>query len=782
MNNFINTGTKYTLLIIALFVLALNVSAQGRAQAINVDELSLEEIKGMTQDDLLQVPFEDLILLVKKFKLSSIDELYALLLNPTQSTASKMEEDVFNAPLATTVLTADELEKSGARSIPEALKLAPGIIVREKTNGNYDIHIRGNDYIAPGSDFENTVNSSTLVMIDNRPVYNSFLGATFWENLPVSVNDIEKIEIVYGPSASLYGPNAVSGVIHLITKKVMEDGVKTEFDVQAGNNNEKVAYGAVRYKKGDWGIKLSGNYQKADRFQDSYYILEEGKNVSGDQVGDLNAQNDTTFNASEFSSDYSNALDKGAVNLGITYSPSEKINIAYSGSYQSSSAQTAYMDLGSVLTSRESSSFSNSINLNIGKFEGHFSGVAGKLNAVEGLPGYEYDYTELNGKIGYNFKYKNLLVRPGIDANYAYYSDEDYVDVEANTGLLNGSAELGTVQGSLRLDYTAFDKLRIVGAWMQGYFYKPERSYNSYQFTSSYKAADHTILRLVASKSNSGLFILNTYMNKSIQVPVHGEMQNTVEGDTWSMNMVGNENLSPMEMNMLELGVRHRFKRNLQADISLFYNRSKNYSEMVRDESGMEAAEPGDEENTAPTRMAGATQSMQNIDLESHQYGVTASVKYVLNEKFNASLFATYQQTELKDYEVTEAYIYEGLTGETIDNNELAESAVYLDLDHDYTPKFYGGATFNYAPASKWNFNASLYAYSKQESFYTKGQEFYNIQIDPKISGNLKASYQVNDWMNVYVNARNITNDSAREFMFTDKTGGTYLGGIHICF
>ncbi|GAF02373.1 TonB-dependent receptor plug domain-containing protein [Saccharicrinis fermentans] len=227
---------KYILLFIAVFTAQCVVYAQDHSQTVNIEELTLEQMRGMTQEDLLQLPFEDLIQLVKELKLSSIEELYNLILNPTQSTASKMEEDIFNAPLATTVITADELSKSGVRSIPEALKLAPGIIVREKTNGNYDVHIRGNDYISPGSDFENTVNSTTLVMIDNRPVYNNFLGATFWENLPISVNDVSKIEIIYGPSAALYGPNAVSGVIHFITKKNKQEGIHTDFDIQEGSS------------------------------------------------------------------------------------------------------------------------------------------------------------------------------------------------------------------------------------------------------------------------------------------------------------------------------------------------------------------------------------------------------------------------------------------------------------------------------------------------------------------------------------------------------------------
>ena len=778
-----NVLFKYMVAVMALGIFSNHINAQQEKPIININELTLEQMKNYTQDDLLQLPFEDLIALVKKFKLSSVQELYNLLLNPTQSTASKMEEDVFQSPLATTVITADELKKSGARSIPEALKLAPGFIVREKTNGNYDVHIRGNDFIAPGSDLSNSVNSTTLVMIDNRPVYNSFLGATFWENLPISVNDIDKIEIIYGPSAALYGPNAVSGVIHLITKKADKDGFQTDFDIQAGNNNTKIASGALNYKKENWAFNLSGNYTNSDRFQDTYYIPQLNEEVSGEEVGAQNAIKDTNYIASEFTNDYSLAKDQGAFNIGISYHPSDNIELTYKGSYQASTIQTAYMDVGSVISTRKSSSFSNSLNLNIGNFDGHFSLLSGNLNAIKGMPGYEYDYKEAIGKMGYNFKYKNLVVRPGVTANYAYYSDEDYVDVEANTGLLNGSAELGTIQGSLRLDYTAFERLRIVGAWLQGYFYKPERSYNSYQFASSYKASDKTLIRMVVSKSNSSPFVLNTYMDKSIQMFMPANETND-ESTSLSLNMVGNENLKPQEMNMLELGVRHNFMKNLHADVSVFYNKSKNYSQLVSEQRNPGEQETGsapeEEINQEPGSSITITESMQNMDLKSSQFGVTASLKYVMSHKFNAAIFATYQKTDLDDFKISDATVYKELTGEVIDPMTLNQDPAYISMEHQYTPSFYGGASLNYAPSKKWNINTSVYGYSKQKSFYTEGRSFMNVEIDPKISFNLKTSYQVNNWMQIYVNARNLTNNTNREFMFTDKTGGIYMGGVNI--
>jgi len=769
------------ILVAALLVLSHCIKAQENRPAININEISFEEIKTLTQDDLLQFSFEELIGLVEKFKLSSIDELYALLLNPSQSTASKKEEDVFNSTLATTVITAKEMQQSGARSIPEALRLAPGLIVREKTNGNYDVHIRGNDYVPPGSDLTNSVNSTTLVMIDNRPVYNNFLGATFWENLPVDLNDLDKIEIIYGPSSALYGPNAVSGVIHLISKDNNKEGLKSNFDLQAGNNNSQILFGDVAYKKGNWGLRLSANYQNADRFQDTYYIPQMERYATGDEVGEINAGIDTTYNASDFASDYQSSKKQGAVNLFVDYRPSDKFSVNYTGSYQSSSVQTAYMDIGSVLSTRQSNAFSNNINLKSGNFFANASATFGRLNAVEGLPGYEYDYSELNGQLAYNFNYKNLNIRPGIDANYANYSDENYLNLSADNGLLNGTASLGAVQGSVRLDYTAFSRWRLVGALMQGYFYELDKNYTSYQFSTSYQFGKNTLLRAVIAKANSSPFVLDTYMNREMEIPLPMGQQGTL-----TILKQGNEALKPLEMNMMEFGVRQKFGRKLQADLSVFYNQSNNYSQLVNQMSGSDAPQ-GMEDNgqndqsSEPMSMT-FTETMQNLDLESEQIGATLSLKYVMNEKFSSSLFATYQQTTLNNFDASSDVIFEGVTGEAINFNDGTDTNYFVTIDHDYTPKVYGGATLNYRPSNKWNFNVSLYGYSKQQSFYTFGKDFINVEIDPKVTTNLKASYQVNSWMNVYANARNITNESTQEFMFADETGASYLFGLNFKF
>jgi iron complex outermembrane recepter protein len=141
------------------------------------------------------------------------------LLNVSIVTVSKQEEKIFDAPLASSVLTGDEIKAAGMTSVQEALRLIPGMIVREQTPGNYSIHIRGYDAIDPLGNILQANNTVTLVMINNRIVYNDQNGGTYWDALQVGIDDIDRIEVVRGAASALYGANAATGVINIITKK-----------------------------------------------------------------------------------------------------------------------------------------------------------------------------------------------------------------------------------------------------------------------------------------------------------------------------------------------------------------------------------------------------------------------------------------------------------------------------------------------------------------------------------------------------------------------------------
>ncbi len=122
--------------IILCFIAVALVSAQSFGQQKDISKMTRADIMAMSYEELAELPIEDVMQLTKILGIS-LDEFYEMLLNKDVTSASKKAESSFESPLSTTVLSYDEIVSSGARNIQEALRLVPGVIVREKTNGNY---------------------------------------------------------------------------------------------------------------------------------------------------------------------------------------------------------------------------------------------------------------------------------------------------------------------------------------------------------------------------------------------------------------------------------------------------------------------------------------------------------------------------------------------------------------------------------------------------------------------------------------------------------------------
>ena len=129
------------------------------------------------------------------------------------TTVSREPVEVWNTAAAIYVITQEDIQRSGATNIPEALRLAPGVEVARITSGEYAIGIRG---------FNSRTSRSVLVLIDGRTVYTTFTAGTYWETQDVLMNDIDRIEVIRGPGGTIWGPNAVNGVINIITKNTKE--------------------------------------------------------------------------------------------------------------------------------------------------------------------------------------------------------------------------------------------------------------------------------------------------------------------------------------------------------------------------------------------------------------------------------------------------------------------------------------------------------------------------------------------------------------------------------
>ncbi|HEY0455437.1 MAG TPA: TonB-dependent receptor [Verrucomicrobiae bacterium] len=135
------------------------------------------------------------------------------LMNESVTSVSKKETKLADSPAAISVLTQDDIRRLGVASLPEALRGVPGLDVARINGHTWAISARG---------FQSQFGTKLLVMIDGRSVYQSSFAGVFWDLEDVVLEDLDRIEVIRGPGATLWGANAVNGVINIITKSARD--------------------------------------------------------------------------------------------------------------------------------------------------------------------------------------------------------------------------------------------------------------------------------------------------------------------------------------------------------------------------------------------------------------------------------------------------------------------------------------------------------------------------------------------------------------------------------
>jgi len=164
-----------------------------------------------------------------------LDMNLSQLMSLTVSSVSKKDETIADAPGAIYVITQEEIRRSGVTSIPEALRLAPGVQVNRMDANKWAITIRG---------FNGRFANKLLVLMDGRAVYTPLFAGVYWEVQDYPLEDIDRIEVIRGGAGTLWGANAVNGVINIITKEVRET---QGFLLSAGTGSEEQGFGTLRY-------------------------------------------------------------------------------------------------------------------------------------------------------------------------------------------------------------------------------------------------------------------------------------------------------------------------------------------------------------------------------------------------------------------------------------------------------------------------------------------------------------------------------------------------------
>ena len=156
-------------------------------------------------------------------------------MNVEVTSVSKKEQKLSRTPAAIFVITQDDIQRSGATNIPDLLRMVSGMDVAQINGGTWAIGSRG---------FNQQFANKLQVMVDGRSVYSQTFSGVFWDTLDLPLADIERIEVIRGPGGSIWGANAVTGVISIFTKKASETpGIMME----AGGGTFQKEFGMVQY-------------------------------------------------------------------------------------------------------------------------------------------------------------------------------------------------------------------------------------------------------------------------------------------------------------------------------------------------------------------------------------------------------------------------------------------------------------------------------------------------------------------------------------------------------
>jgi len=616
--------TKYIAAALMAILLATNVDAQ--------QKYTREQILGMSIEQLSDLPLEDLMEAVETLGVSSVDELFAMIMNKNVSSASKQEENSFTSPLSSTVITRDEMRTYGCSTVEEALRLVPGMIVAEKLPGVFDVQMRGLSNIPDNNMYVYTENMNILVMVDGRITHNYAVGMPGLENLPLSIEDIERVEVVRGATSSLYGPNAVQGVINIITQKPDNAQAVVTGNVKMGNNLKQAEAG-IRKSFGKLSLGLTYYMQRRKRFVNTLYLAPSSntyiiKDVSlfeGDtynmtnenfaaglaagKIEDVSAGRDislseydhyytasgTTDNGIAFSykglQDNTEAypdIEMGRRNDGIngyvTYIAKPDIRFDFTAGYSYSYQNNTQVGQDNVsIRGREFSTVYANLNADIKNLKLLANYYQGCNHYCMGASGFQMYNQQYSASAEYTINAGELAIKPGIGYQYVKLEDHkpEYLDYNDGTGIHetsgfwgyysqgNSYVENDDLSGSLRLDYK-HEGLRLIGAARFDKTTIPDDFNPSWQFVASYELNDANFIRANYGRARRSAAFVNTSSNYNWH---NASMPHWIQ-------FMGNEDASLVKIDNFELGYRWKPSPKVLVDAEAFYSISQDYGQL----------------------------------------------------------------------------------------------------------------------------------------------------------------------------------------------------------
>jgi len=726
-------------------------------------------------------------------------------------TASKQPEDLFEAPLSVTIIKKEDIYRSGATSIMEALRLSQGLIVREVTPGNYDVQIRGFDDMTKNNYITLPYNTTILVMIDNRIVYSYFSGGTFWETLPIDIHDIERIEVVRGPASALYGPNAATGVINIITSHATEKGLNAFASGTIGSGNSKIVNTNVGYNWNDkTKLTFSANFTHRNRLDDQYYNWSKAEYTSLDNMNmmmeiEKNHTAHDIWNYKDFSDslhtnyDVNLSLQKMGANIFFEHQFNQQtnVNLAF-GTQKSQCQKPGFLNFATPLSQNNSTSYYVDSKIKFQNLFGQFNLSTGEdLNSH---PGNSFKFINTDANVEYLMEFNKFSLRPGMSYKFCSYQSPIINKSPFDFTILNYQfteerRKMNSIAGSLLADWHPLNNVRIIGGGRIDKFNINKNYFLNFELGATYRINKSNLIRAVYSHASRSPFILDTYLNATLDFyyPYQVESNKSPVYMEIEQNLLAKQDKKYPTTNSLEFSWRTKLSEKVNFDTEIFFQSIKNLiiSNAYRELRTKIQLTPETKVDSIISGSGSAKIYFENFDVGATQYGLSFMLQYKPNSKFDLKFYGTAQKTTLNG--ITDVRFNTTDTKISIDNasntmNTITLSNTNMTLwSEKLTPTIYGSFILNYMPTKKWNVNLNSYMYSKQ---VFAGIPFFNIVSDytgifynnfmtikPYAILNAKVIYNVKENTKVFASFRNMLGKH-REFGFTDNIGTSLLFGF----
>lgn len=670
-----------------------------------------------------------------------LEDLIEGLLNVQVVSSSKRAERLIDAPTSISSLTRDEIRRSGATTLAEALRLIPGMIVSEQTNGYYDVNIRGFNLAPSDLIGHQTASKNILVMIDNRIVYDPVWGYTSWHDIALDIEDIDRIEVVRGPATALYGPNAFTGVIHILTARPSVNDERT-FNVRSsfstGAPNMTKAYASVDFapELSDWRAMLSVNADFRDRHQETFYSTVNDSYGGIDEIFDTNfvITLGPDFVVADHFSDPARASEHRAANFFWQYDDNlgKQIQIDM-GHVEDNLLKVGYLNPATPFNATNSDNDYLNIHYKEDGFYAQFyhsESAAVFIDDVTGLGATKYGVSNSVIRAGYDW-----LVASDHRLQFEYkYNQNQSTFLSSDLDKTVGPPTvLVSNSFSIREDYRPNEKLRLVAAVSVDDFDLLRTAETAFQFIGTYALRPDHVARIHYSEANRVPFASEILSDDSIDL---------TGGVT--LNIQGTQKLPLAKTSMFELGFRGSLFEKSFYDIELWYQTVDTLTAAL-----LEVNDAGDE----------GILFTGDLQTELAQTGLTLSFKHIITKNVFVNYSLTWQETTIEDY-----------FADLLRREDFVESGTLLS-----TPEMYGNFTLNWRFYESFNLNVNGYYMDER---VLDAAFFRPDTVEATTILNAKLSYDfLSDWT-VYLNGRNLMDSGKREFFFTDDSRRIILFGV----